>query len=88
MLQDNYFKIRKLYPNVDYYSGIVLEAMNIPRNMFTVIFAMSRAIGWITQWREMMSEKTIRIGRPRQLYVGNEKKSFKPLGERKDTGLF
>lgn len=70
-LNDEYFQKRKLYPNVDFYSGIVLEAMNIPRNMFTVIFAMSRAIGWISQWREMMSEKVIKIGRPRQLYVGN-----------------
>ena len=62
--------------------------MNIPRNMFTVIFAMSRAIGWITQWREMMSEKIIKIGRPRQLYVGSEHREFKEMKDREDTGLF
>lgn len=69
-LSDKYFIERKLYPNVDFYSGIVLNAIGIPKSMFTVIFALSRSIGWITQWREMISESSIKIGRPRQLYVG------------------
>lgn len=81
-LHDEYFVKRKLYPNVDYYSGIVLEAIGIPRDMFTVIFALSRAIGWITQWSEMMSEPVIRIGRPRQLYIGESVKKVVPIGER------
>ena len=70
-LADDYFVRRKLYPNVDFYSGIVLEAIGIPRDMFTVIFALSRTIGWITQWSEMVSEPVKKIGRPRQLYVGH-----------------
>ena len=69
-LSDKYFIDRKLYPNVDFYSGIVLQALKIPRDMFTVIFALARSIGWITQWNEMMSEPVVKIGRPRQLYVG------------------
>lgn len=69
-LNDEYFISRKLYPNVDFYSGIVLQALKIPREMFTVIFSLARTIGWITQWREMISEPLIKLGRPRQLYVG------------------
>lgn len=69
-LEDQYFIDRKLYPNVDFYSGIVLQALKIPRDMFTVIFSLARTIGWITQWREMISEPTVKLGRPRQLYVG------------------
>jgi citrate synthase len=69
-LSDDYFIKRKLYPNVDFYSGIVLQALKIPRDMFTVIFSLARTIGWITQWREMISEPTTKLGRPRQLYVG------------------
>ena len=84
-LSDNYFIERKLYPNVDFYSGIVLNAIGIPKSMFTVIFALSRSIGWITQWREMISENLIKIGRPRQLYVGHVGRKFKKIEEREDT---
>lgn len=69
-LSDPYFVERKLYPNVDFYSGIVLRAMGIPTSMFTVLFAVARSVGWIAQWREMISSKEQKIGRPRQLYVG------------------
>lgn len=75
-LQDNYFVQRKLYPNVDFYSGIVLQALKIPRDMFTVIFALARTIGWITQWREMSSEPVIKLGRPRQLYTGLKERDY------------
>lgn len=81
-LNDNYFKQRKLYPNVDFYSGIVLQALKIPRDMFTVIFALARSIGWIAQWREMMSEEVVKLGRPRQLYVGHTKREFYHINER------
>ena len=64
-LADDYFKSRSLYPNIDYYSGFIFEALQIPKNMFCVIFAITRSIGWIAHWREMMSEPVIRIGRPR-----------------------
>lgn len=84
-LNDEYFIKRNLYPNVDFYSGIVLNAMGIPKNLFTVIFALSRSIGWITQWREMMSESTKKIGRPRQLYVGHKERDVIPLDKRRDT---
>jgi citrate synthase len=69
-LEDEYFVERKLYPNVDFYSGIILRAMGIPLNMFTVIFAMARTVGWIAHWNEMMEDPELRIGRPRQLYTG------------------
>merc|ERR1719168_200726 len=73
---DEYFIKRKLYPNVDYYSGIVLRAIGIPTSMFTVMFAMSRTVGWMAQWDEMISEKQMRISRPRQLYVGVRQREF------------
>ena len=75
-LSDDYFIKRKLYPNVDFYSGIVLQALKIPRDMFTVIFSLARSIGWIAQWREMISEPEIKLGRPRQLYVGPKPRKF------------
>jgi citrate synthase len=81
-LSDEYFIKRKLYPNVDFYSGIVLQALKIPRDMFTVIFALARSIGWIAQWREMLSEDVRKLGRPRQLYVGHTQREFVPLSER------
>ena len=84
-LEDKYFVDRKLYPNVDYYSGIVLKAIGIPKDMFTVIFALARSIGWISQWREMISEKMIKIGRPRQLYVGQKERKFMNIADRKDN---
>merc|ERR1712137_1135554 len=77
-LEDEYFLKRKLYPNVDYYSGILLRALGIPTTMFTVMFAMSRTVGWMTQWDEMYthSETQMRITRPRQLYVGVAERPF------------
>jgi len=73
--EDEYFISKKLYPNVDFYSGIILRALNIPTSMFTVIFAISRVIGWITHWNEMVSE-SYRIGRPRQLYTGEDTRDY------------
>ena len=90
-LADQYFVTRKLYPNVDFYSGIMLTALGIPTSMFTVMFAMSRAVGWITHWREMISETHIRIGRPRQLYYGEGERSYIEFTERlknKSTSMF
>jgi citrate synthase len=81
-LSEPFFIQRKLYPNVDYYSGIVLQGIGIPVQMFTVIFALARSIGWISQWAEMMGEKTHKIQRPRQLYVGEAKRDFVPISSR------
>jgi len=69
-LADEYFIERRLYPNVDFYSGIILKALGIPMNMFTVLFAMSRSVGWIAHWNEMLEDPEFRIGRPRQVYTG------------------
>jgi len=81
-LKDDYFIERKLYPNVDFYSGIVLRALGVPTNMFTVFFAVARTIGWVSQWNEMMSDSERRIGRPRQLYHGEAKRDFVPIDKR------
>lgn len=81
-LEDDYFIEKKLYPNVDFYSGIVMRAMGIPNSMFTAIFALARTAGWVAQWTEMMSDPEHRISRPRQLYTGNERREFVPLTER------
>ena len=81
-LSDPYFVDKKLYPNVDFYSGIILKAIGIPTSMFTVIFALSRTIGWISHWLEMQSVPANRIARPRQLYTGAPTRSVKPLSER------
>jgi len=78
-LADEYFTSRKLYPNVDYYSGIMLRAIGIPTSMFTVMFAMARTVGWVSQWKEMVSEGQLRIGRPRQLYNGVGQREY-PVG--------
>ena len=75
-LKDEYFVSRNLYPNVDFYSGLILRAMGIPLNMFTVIFAMARTVGWISQWMEMMDDTEQKIGRPRQVYVGAEQRNY------------
>jgi len=75
-LHDDYFVSRKLYPNVDFYSGIILKAMGIPTSMFTVIFAVARTIGWVSQWREMIEDPAQRIGRPRQVYTGAAKRDY------------
>ena len=80
-LEDPYFVDRKLYPNVDFYSGIIYRAMGIPVEMFTVMFALGRLPGWIAQWKEMRMRKEP-IGRPRQLYVGKTFRSFKSINER------
>lgn len=81
-LEDEYFIEKKLYPNVDFYSGIILRAMGVPTNMFTVIFALARTVGWIAHWNEMISDPDRRISRPRQLYTGATLRDFVPLGER------
>jgi citrate synthase len=81
-LEDEYFIEKKLYPNVDFYSGLILSAIGIPTNMFTVIFAMSRAVGWISQWSEMIADDHLTIGRPRQLYTGSARRDWIPMGER------
>ena len=81
-LEDPYFIEKKLYPNVDFYSGIVLRAIGIPTNMFTVIFALSRTVGWIAQWSEMISDPTMKIGRPRQLYTGSPRRDYVPTSKR------
>ena len=81
-LEDEYFVSRRLYPNVDFYSGIVMRAMGIPNSMFTAIFALARTAGWIAQWSEMHSDPEAKIGRPRQLYTGNARRNFVPLNQR------
>ena len=81
-LSDPYFIDRKLYPNVDFYSGIILKAMGFPVSMFTVLFAVARTVGWVSQWKEMMEEPSNRIGRPRQLYTGAKARDFVPLDKR------
>ena len=81
-LLDPYFAEKKLFPNVDFYSGIILEAMGFPMSMFTPIFALSRTVGWISQWKEMISDPTMKIGRPRQLYCGETKRDYVDIEKR------
>lgn len=81
-LEDEYFVEKKLYPNVDFYSGIIFKALGIPASMFTVLFAVARTVGWIAQWNEMIEDPSQRIGRPRQLYTGENKRKFKELKDR------
>ena len=81
-LKDQYFIDRKLYPNVDFYSGIVLRALGIPTSMFTVHFAVARTIGWVSQWNEMIADTDRKIGRPRQLYTGAKKRDYVPMKKR------
>jgi citrate synthase len=81
-LEDDYFVSRKLYPNVDFYSGIVQKALGIPTSMFTCIFALARTVGWIAQWNEMISDPEQKIGRPRQLFVGATRREVKPIDQR------
>jgi citrate synthase len=81
-LEDEYFISKKLYPNVDFYSGIILEAMGFPTAMFTPIFAISRTVGWISQWKEMIADPTQKIGRPRQLYIGPKHRDYVDLRHR------
>jgi citrate synthase len=81
-LNDEYFISRKLYPNVDFYSGIILKAMGFPTSMFTVLFAIARTVGWIAQWTEMIEDADTKIGRPRQLFTGSDLRHYMPIAER------
>lgn len=81
-LNDSYFVEKKLYPNIDFYSGITLKAMGFPADMFTVLFALARTVGWVSQWNEMIGDPSQRIGRPRQLYIGAAPRDYVPLNKR------
>ena len=81
-LQDDYFVSRKLYPNVDFYSGIIYEAMKFPIDMFPVLFAIGRTPGWLAQWQEMLLDKDQKIARPRQIYTGPDKRDYVPIENR------
>ena len=81
-LADDFFVSRKLYPNVDFYTGLIYKAMGFPTKMFTMLFALGRLPGWIAQWREMMADPTTKIGRPRQIYTGATERTFVPLDAR------
>jgi citrate synthase len=81
-LEDDYFVSKKLYPNVDFYSGIILDAMGFPTSMFTPIFALSRTVGWIAQWKEMITDPVQKIGRPRQLYTGSARRDYTDVENR------
>jgi citrate synthase len=81
-LEDEYFVQRKLYPNVDFYSGIIYQAMGFKPEMFTVLFAIPRTIGWLTQWQEMLTDPEQKIARPRQVWIGHDTREFVPIGER------
>jgi citrate synthase len=82
-LEDEYFVERKLYPNVDFYSGIILQAIGFPTSMFTALFALARTAGWVAQWKEMIEDPSQRIGRPRQLYTGSLQRRYVPLDQRR-----
>jgi citrate synthase len=81
-VQDDYFAEKKLFPNVDFYSGIILEAMGFPTAMFTPIFAVSRTVGWISQWKEQLADPAMKIGRPRQLYMGETLRDYVEIENR------
>ena len=82
-LHDEYFIEKRLYPNIDFYSGIMIKAMGFPTSMFTVLFALARTVGWIAQWKEMIEDPGQKIGRPRQLYTGDTHRDYVPIGKRK-----
>jgi len=84
-LEDEYFIERKLYPNVDFYSGIIYQSMGFPVEMFPVLFAIPRTAGWIAQWQEMLQDKEQKIARPRQLYLGYEERDYVPPDRRRET---
>lgn len=84
-LEDSYFIEKKLYPNVDFYSGLIYKALKFPVNMFPVMFAMGRLPGWIAQWKELQEDKSFKLGRPRQIYVGQTKRDYVPINERKNN---
>ena len=81
-LSDEYFIEKKLYPNIDFYSGITLKALGFPTEMFTVLFAVARTVGWIAQWKEMIEDPSQKIGRPRQLYTGEPERDYVPIAKR------
>jgi citrate synthase len=81
-LSDDYFISRKLYPNIDFYSGITLNAMGFPSDMFTVLFALARTVGWVSQWKEMIEDPQQKINRPRQLYTGPTQRDYTPIATR------
>ena len=85
-LDDDYFVKRKLYPNVDFYSGIIYDAMGFPVEMFPVLFAIPRTAGWMAQWAEMVLDEEQRISRPKQLYIGYDERPYLPLDRRRDIG--
>jgi citrate synthase len=86
-LQDEYFVGRKLYPNVDFYSGLIYQALGFPVDMFPVLFAIPRMSGWLAQWQEMLEDKDQKIARPRQLYLGPARRDFVPMDERVKSAL-
>jgi citrate synthase len=81
-LKDEYFIEKKLYPNIDFYSGITLRALGFPTSMFTALFAVARTVGWLAQWKEMIEDPSQRIGRPRQLYTGATERAYVPAKKR------
>jgi citrate synthase len=81
-LQDEYFIEKKLYPNVDFYSGVILSAIGFPTTMFTALFALARTVGWVAQWNEMIADPEQKIGRPRQLYTGPARRDYVPIDQR------
>jgi citrate synthase len=81
-LQDDYFIEKKLYPNVDFYSGVILNAIGFPTDMFTALFALARTVGWVAQWNEMIADPDQKIGRPRQLYTGAPQRDYIPVDRR------
>ena len=87
-LKDEYFIEKKLYPNVDFYSGILLKAIGFPTSMFTVLFAIGRTVGWISQWKEMIEDPINKIGRPRQLYIGSTPRKYEIINRRETKSMF
>jgi len=81
-LEDDFFVSRKLYPNVDFYSGIIYQAMGLPVDMYPVLFAIPRTAGWLAQWKEMMNDDEQKIARPRQVYTGHDSREYVPMGNR------
>ena len=81
-LHDEYFVARKLYPNVDFYSGIIYSALGVPRSMFTVLFAIARTVGWVAHWQELIADPNMKIGRPRQLYTGPQRRDYPDIASR------
>jgi citrate synthase len=85
-LEDEYFVKRKLYPNVDFYSGLIMKALGIPINLFTAIFALARTVGWLSHWKEMIEDPEQRITRPRQIYIGAQQRAYTAISNRGSNG--